>query len=531
MKKEKKIFIILFILILIAQLISKIYVDLKKEDFFIDEFYSYALMNYKIPFIFQEETFLDTWHDNEYFKDYVSISEDEMWDWRPVYTNQVADVHPPFYYLLLRIFATFSVGTFSKWPGLILNLVIYIFSAIVFYKISEKLLKNKWYALIALFAYGFSVFSTENTLYIRMYQLLELSLLLITYWHIKNYDQPLKISNLVLLMILAVLGFLTHYYYIFFLIVLYFIYLFKYIKSKDIKSILKYTGTLLMSGALILLIFPYCLSHIFCSYRGANSLFRLFDFSNSWYFIKEYLKLIDDHIFVYGFGILIGILILIKLFLLIYSSIKAKQFKLKLKKELIFIVLPSLVYILFIMKTSPFIDIRYLSPVLVYILLFIVYLMKSILDSILPNKNIGIIATAIILIAFTVPSFFSHERLPYLYNGNKKVFDDLKENYGSLPCIYIYYETTEMFNNFVYNYNYLLQSDNIYITERITTESAGEILEGIDTSNGIIVHDTDINLPNILRFVELEEFNRYDIIADTYNSCIFYIYYDENFPN
>lgn len=528
MKKNKKIFILIFVLILVAQLLFKIYIDCKKEDFFIDEFYSYALMNYKIPFIFNEETFLNTWHSNDYFKDYVVINENEVWDWTPVYTNQIQDVHPPFYYFLLRIFSTFFIGIFSKWPGLILNLIIYVFSAIAFYKVAEKLLKSKWYALIALFTYGFSLFSTENTLYIRMYQLLELELLILTYWHLDNYSKELKPSNLIPLGLMVTFGFLTHYYYITFVIALYIIYLVHYIKSKNTKSIFKYTGTLLLSGIAILIIFPYCLSHLFSGYRGANSLYRLFNFTNLWYYIKEYFNVMNIHVFAHGFKALIFILVLTKLAFIVRSSVKAKKFTFKPSSEVIITFVPTVFYIFFVIKSAPFIDIRYISPVLIYVVLFIVYMMKSVLSSILKNGKVIFTISLSILVVLTIPSLVSHNRLLYLYYGNQKVLDDLKNNYGSLPCVYVYNETTEMFNNFVYNYNFLLQSDNVYLTSSITPESAKEIMSAVDTSNGMLLYDSGINIHNLLRFTELDQFNSYKVVDNTYNGLIFYIYYDEN---
>lgn len=531
MKKKKTLFIILFLVILIAQIFAKIYVDCEKSDFFIDEFYSYALMNYKIPFIFQEETFMNNWHDNSYFKDYVSIQKDEVLNIAPVYTNQVKDVHPPFYYLLLRITSTFFIDTFSKWPGLILNLIIYIFSAILVFKIAKKLFKNNWYALISLFAYGFSVFSTENTLYIRMYQLFELNLLLITYWHIKNYNTNLKLKNYMLLILLVVLGFLTHYYYILFFIGLYLIYFFNYIKNKEYKLLLKYTGTLLLAGGIILLIFPYCLSHLFLGYRGSNSIYKLFNITNTITFIKGYLGLINSHIFVNGFSILFITLIFIKLILILYKYIKTKKISFNIKKELLFVTIPVIFYLLIVIRTSPFVDIRYISPIMVYILLFTIYFIQNILNNFVHNKKIVITLMSIIVLIFTIPNFIYHKGFLYIYNEQKEVFDMLKKEYRSVPCIYIYASASEMFNSFVYDYNFILQSDKVYVTDGITPETAPEIIKNVDTSKGILIYDKEYNLPNILRFIELKEFNSYRIINKSYNCSIFYVYYDNDLPN
>ena len=187
-KSNKKV-IIFLILIILVQVLFKIYLDYNKEDFFIDELYSYGLMNYKQAFIFEEESFRENWHNKEYFDDYLVVSEDEALDFSPVYDNQEEDYHPPLYYLLLRIAASFTIGYFTKWSGLILNILIFIGSAIMVFLIGRKLFKSDKYALLLTFIYGFSKFSSENTLFIRMYQLLELQMLFLAYWYLKNYQK------------------------------------------------------------------------------------------------------------------------------------------------------------------------------------------------------------------------------------------------------------------------------------------------------------------------------------------------------
>lgn len=524
-QNSKKLFTILFIVILCCQIITKIYVDTKKEDFFIDEFYSYALMNYKSPFIFQNDDFLNNWHDNSYFKDYVTVEKENLFDFSPVYTNQIQDVHPPFYYLLLRIFANFFVDTFSKWPGLILNLFIYLFSAIMLYKIAKILFKDEKYALLTLFAYGFSIFSMENTLYIRMYQLLELHIMLLVYWHLTNYDDPLNIRNLVVLTILVVLGVLTHYYYILFLAGIYLIYLFTYIKRKDWKSIAKYTSSLLISAGISLAIFPYAISHIFSSYRGANSLFNLTNMGSFFYKIKNYWSLINSHIFHYG---ILPILVISILILLAYIIIKRRNLHFRINKNLILVLFPLFLYLVIVIKSSPFVDIRYILPILVYILLFTIYFFKASLEALFKNKRNIFIIICIVIVLFTIPSFIYQNGILYMYYGTQDIFDNLKANYRHLPCIYIYTEASEMFNNFVYNYNFLLQSDQIYIARSLSPESVIEILKDVDVSNGILLYDVDYNVSNMLRILELDEFNNYKLVANTYTESIFYLYYDSS---
>lgn len=215
MKNKNNIIVsILFIIILILQIIAIVYSVSKREYFHIDELYSYGLMQYDRAFIFENDDFYNNWHTSEYFKDYLRITEEDKWDFSAVYKNQIEDVHPPVYYLLLRIANMFNIGNFSIWPGTILNIIIFIFSSIMIYLISKKIFKSDYMALAVCFFSGFSLASIETVMYNRMYQLLILNVLILIYWHIKKIEvSQLDLKDLISLCIMVILGFLTHYYY------------------------------------------------------------------------------------------------------------------------------------------------------------------------------------------------------------------------------------------------------------------------------------------------------------------------------
>ena len=140
--KNKKEILIIVILILIQSIIY-VFVGANKSYLHIDEAYSYGLTNYDKVEIEENADFYNTWHNKEYYEDYLTVNEDEIGDFKPVYENQKNDVHPPLYYLLLRIAMSFSVGSFSKWAGFGLNIVIYAFITILAYLILKKMLSNE----------------------------------------------------------------------------------------------------------------------------------------------------------------------------------------------------------------------------------------------------------------------------------------------------------------------------------------------------------------------------------------------------
>ena len=184
---RKKTTIILIIIILV-QILIRIYFGYQKQYFHMDEMYSYGLMNYNKLNIADNEDFLNKWHNKEYFEDYLEVNNNEIYNIKPVYENQKNDVHPPLYYLLLRISATFTINKFTKWTGILLNITIFIISSIMVYLISKELFKNKIYAVLTTLINGLTLISLNSTLYIRMYELCNLNILIITFLHMKIYN-------------------------------------------------------------------------------------------------------------------------------------------------------------------------------------------------------------------------------------------------------------------------------------------------------------------------------------------------------
>ena len=126
MKDRKKEILIISIILLIQTIIFAI-VGVNKEYIHMDEAYSLGLANYDKVEIQESEDFYNQWHNGEYYEDYLAVQDKDVGQYKQVYENQKNDVHPPIYYLLLRIAMGFNINNYSKWPGIILNMIIYIF--------------------------------------------------------------------------------------------------------------------------------------------------------------------------------------------------------------------------------------------------------------------------------------------------------------------------------------------------------------------------------------------------------------------
>ena len=314
-KKTEKIIIAI---VLVLQTIIFVIAGANKAYIHMDEAYSFGLANYDKIEIQDNEDFFDTWHTKEYYEDYLCVNDDESGKFEPVYVNQENDVHPPLYYLLLRIAMEFHKNSYSKWTGIIINIIIYEFITVFMYLILQKLFKNqkrcKEKSIVIAFISAIVMSSITNVVYIRMYALSTLNVVITTYLHLKLLEKDkVDFKLLCFIGLSALAGSLTHYYYLFYLEMMFIMFVVKYIKEKRFKELGAYVATMCVAGALSLMIFPYSIQHMFFGYRGKDAMKSAKDSSLFTEGLKAYVKKINRETFSFlmygalGF-ILVGII-------------------------------------------------------------------------------------------------------------------------------------------------------------------------------------------------------------------------------
>ncbi len=542
--KEKTIIVI----ILIIQTIIFVIAGINKSYIHMDEAYSLGLTNYNKVEIQQNEDFYNTWHNKEYYEDYLSVNDNEKNNFLPVYENQKNDVHPPLYYLFLRIAMQFNIGSFSKWPGIILNIIIYLFITIFMYLILRKLfaksensqIKSAFLALIS----SLTLASINNAIYIRMYALSSLNILIITYLHLKLAEK--KGNNYKLLVsigISALVGSLTHYYYLFYLAMLFIMFVIKYLKEKEYKELAKYIITMIIAGILSLVIFPYSIKHMFFGYRGQGAINSLLNISEFFIKICQYILIIN----VYAFNNILFILVVFILGIIIYKKIK----KIKLiekNKYIKYILYPTIFYFLLVAMSAPWIELRYMMPICSIIFILIMYLLIMLLKNIVKEKTLNIIVILIALLMFIMPFIsnqiidisvgkkFKYEQenaysskqeiveklksesnIPInifskftdasiddtllfiknfriepevLYSNKHKITEMIEKEYKNLPTLYLFNSNN---NRFLDDILLFAKINKSYIAKDIECNSQNikQIMKDKDTSNGILVFIND----------------------------------------
>lgn len=542
--KEKTIIVI----ILIIQTIIFVIAGINKSYIHMDEAYSLGLTNYNKVEIQQNEDFYNTWHNKEYYEDYLSVNDNEKNNFLPVYENQKNDVHPPLYYLFLRIAMQFNIGSFSKWPGIILNIIIYLFITIFMYLILRKLfaksensqIKSAFLALIS----SLTLASINNAIYIRMYALSSLNILITTYLHLKLAEK--KGNNYKLLVaigISALVGSLTHYYYLFYLAMLFIMFVIKYLKEKEYKELAKYIITMIIAGILSLIIFPYSIKHMFFGYRGKGAINSLLNISEFFIKICQYILIIN----VYAFNNILFILVVFILGIIIYKKIK----KIKLiekNKYIKYILYPTIFYFLLVAMSAPWIELRYMMPICSIIFILIMYLLIMLLKNIVKEKTLNIIVIVIALLMFIMPFIsnqiidisvgkkFKYEQenaysskqeiveklksetnIPIntfsnftdasiddtllfiknfkiepevLYSNKHKITEMIEKEYKNLPTLYLFNSNN---NRFLDDILLFAKINKSYIAKDIECNSQNikQIMKDKDTSHGILVFIND----------------------------------------
>lgn len=524
-KRKKEILVIIIFLIL--QTIIYIFIAQKKSYIHIDEAYSFGLSNYDKIDIQDNEDFFNTWHSKEYYEDYLAVQEDEIKEFKPVYENQKNDVHPPLYYLFLRICMGFTTGHFSIWPGIILNIIIYLFITIFMYLILKELFNDEKFsnikASILAFMSSIILASLSNVINIRMYSLSTLNILITTFLHIKLLkSNKINIKLLIAIGISVLAGVLTHYYYLFFLAILYLIFLIKYIKEKQLKTLFYYTLTMIVAGITSLIIFPYSLQHMFFGYRGQGVMTNL---SNLHEIIPSLISQIENLNY-YVFNGIMPVIIIIIILLLICNKIQKKSnFKIdKEKKEILKIIaIPSIFFFIITSIASPWKVLRYFVPICGLIFILAIFCLYKILHSRFSEKISNIIICILFCIVLISPTILKLKP-ELLYDDRKEIVQKISGELN-LPTIYFlnYPKNSFLDDIFIFariNDSYIAKDTNY------TKEDIQKIFENKDISDGVLVfiskEEEETQLINLIE--EALNFTNYESLENLSSCKVYHIY-------
>ena len=533
-KKKAIKYLIIIILILIG---IRVYFGYQKEDFFMDETFSYTLMNMKegAGMIQTAPEFNNIWISGKKIKNMLVVSKDEVLRYDIVYYNQTQDVHPPLYYFLLHTASALSFGNFTKWTGIILNILIFIGISFVLYVIGKKVFKSTIWAIVLVAIYGVSAGAIFSTIFIRMYELLILFVLLYLNKVIdilkKNIidKEDITKKDMLELVTIFVLGMLTHYHFIIISVlislVLFIIMLFKKVK---ISRICTYVGINILGLLIYSAIYPSFYTHMFGTQRGTESTGNLLNLADYADRIKRGINVFDVNIFGEVGKIIIPIFILFITLAVIKkileNGLKKVEEKDGKKEEtecidkyiLGIVIISTITYFMLVGKIVPFMSIRYFLIIVPLIHIVLVYIFKFVMETLVKKEILRISMVVIIILGYMLISLTVAEKNEFLYKGSNNMYKEIEKT-GVKDYIYYYNNFYEV-NSDITRYT---KDVNVYFADinKVSENNSNEKETGIaeirkkDKIN-IFLYNTHLDkIDEILQKLNKE----YKVIKETKN--------------
>ena len=313
--KADTAFKIMLIITIVLQLAVALCFCMQKQGFHYDENYSYYSSNVTYGLNPPD----GDWLSGSTITEEFCITPGMGFNFPLVAQMQSFDVHPPMYYFLLNIICSLSSGIFSKWQGLILNLIFFVISELLIIAIANKVgNKNKAITWFSLALFGFSPAIISGITFIRMYMLLTSECMALILIHmnmltdIKNNSSLSRfVKYFIQIAVTVYIGFLTHYYFaVFAFFVAAFTTLYLFFSKNTRKTSYIYAITVIAGLLSAVLSYPASLRHIFRGYRGTEAMGAFFDMNNLSDRMGLFVGLIDDYVLNRTFYILLLIILL-----------------------------------------------------------------------------------------------------------------------------------------------------------------------------------------------------------------------------
>lgn len=441
----------IFCLIFTLSLALSLFYGFQKQGFHEDEYYTYFSSNRSLG-LYQPDR---QWQDRQTILDEFAVKKGEGFNYGLVKLVQSWDVHPPFYYFIFHTICSFVPELFTKWTGIITNLLAFAASFVFLCLIMERLKISPFVEILTLVFWGLNPQTVSANIFVRMYAWLGALILACAYFHIRllqEYDRDsldLKqylLELLLPIMIVSYIGFLIQYFYIFFFVFIGIAtaWIIAFVK-RDIKNAAIYVAGCAVSLMLSVITYPSCLSHLFGGYRGSGASGSFFDIKNTGMRLSFFIGLLNDFVFAGGL-IMILIVIFIGTMLKLAGKKKNSFVEIPLKKEkrsmaglmpeITALAVATFGYFFMASKTALLVGSasnRYEMPV--YSLLILLIFMDAfyVLDS-FRNRALTYIFAAI-LMALLLKGHLSDKNVLFLYPEDAGKIEYARENSGETAVV------------------------------------------------------------------------------------------------
>lgn len=497
--ERKNLFFYVFALIIFC------FAIMLKQNYHVDEIYSFGLANnYGNIYIDIQDGHKYKPADKPYIN-YMTVDKNKRFDYGNVWKNQGADVHPVLYYILVHTICSLFPSTISKWYLGIINIFFMLATLFAFRKLLQKLTNNTLLLQYASIFFIFSQAILDIVCFFRMYIMAMFFVTIVTYLLLQVYDEEIfSWKKQLSILVVVVLGSLTHYYFIVYLVALCLSVGIGILIQKNWKKFFNLILLMALSESIAIIIFPQMIQHIFFSNRGEESFANL---GNSiltyWNSIRTYFRILNYDLM----GGMLGYSVVILGIVLIFENIINKKYKIEKENRKVQInrcmILGASIFIYFciIAKIAVYQTDRYISPIYAVVIAFVFILIEFILSHFkITQSNKCVIFT--IMIAVALVNSWTKGYWEYTYINSLDTIEKAKQ-YGTLDCFFIYngpwrvqpnYLEIKEYNSSTFyqqdSYTDIFANDDFYQKEfmvyTVSDYNADEVLKNIIQHNPLV---------------------------------------------
>lgn len=456
------------------------------------------------------------WIERQQFKDYITVGEDDAFNYLSVYFNVKDDNHPPVHFMLLHTVSSVFKNKITPIMGCVINLAAVAGILILLIKLGKIYAQSfgiedeRAFKLTAALFYGLSAGAVATSLLIRMYALLAFFCVAYFYIIVKKWREDDFERHNKLLIFVTIMGFLTQYFFLFYCLVLAFVTAVLLLSAKKYKSLFVFIRSMIIAAVLGLICFPFAISDVFSSGRGVEALDNLTQgISGYGGRIAEFMRVVIQRC---G-GYTVGVLFIIAIILFAVGLISGRNVPQKESVPLLWMLfVPPVVYFLLAARMAPYRVDRYMMPLFPFVMFSLIFIVFMICRQF---KRYGAVAAAL-LVLLQVMGTINYDGA-YLYNGYSEQLKVAEENKDcACICVYAgvgYYENLVEFTD----YEKTLLVTLPELEEREDTESITELQDLIViVKYGVSADDVERLMKEKYGF-EREEFlyNTIEMTSDT----------------
>jgi hypothetical protein len=354
-KLPTKKLIALLIAINVFHLAMWIYIAAQKIDFYEDEWFNFLESNnHQIESYGLTEGQIYTMDIAETL---FAVDRSHRFDFSVPYGNVVymGSSHPPLGRMLAHFANSFVPGVFSNWPGFILNFVALTLTAYSVFFTTREIWRDDMAALFVMAVFGTMYGVLNMAVYLYSYCILMMWAGWLVFWHLREK------KNHGLLVLLAVLGGLTHYYFFVLLAMTALYYGIGLLVKKRWGEVWLYIGSMAIAAGLYLLIYPHVITQLTNEYDRAGQALKQLQGTNASPGISIFLSELCESVFRETRALILSILIILAAFVWFY--VKHRTIPRETANRLLLVAVPASLFLLAIAKIAPIISDRFIAVI------------------------------------------------------------------------------------------------------------------------------------------------------------------------